>query len=137
MITRCGMDEALGYIAFEAQRPRFLDTPELASGGCRVAELTQARIDPAIRAIVMGVFERTLRILEANRAVLDRCAQALLARETLDEDDIRRLAQGLQREPDPETPPERPQGQAAPSRPPWGSRKLGAARRFLEHEVCA
>ncbi|WP_140321920.1 AAA family ATPase, partial [Escherichia coli] len=30
MITRFGMDEGLGYIAFEAQRPRFLDTPELA-----------------------------------------------------------------------------------------------------------
>lgn len=28
MITRFGMDEGLGYIAFEAQRPRFLDTPE-------------------------------------------------------------------------------------------------------------
>ncbi|MBN0662116.1 cell division protein FtsH, partial [Pseudomonas aeruginosa] len=48
MITRFGMDEGLGYIAFEAQRPRFLDTPELAHGGCRVAESTQARIDQAI-----------------------------------------------------------------------------------------
>jgi cell division protease FtsH len=62
MITRFGMDEGLGYIAFEAQRPRFLDTPELAHGGCRVAESTQARIDQAIRDIVMGVFERAYRI---------------------------------------------------------------------------
>jgi cell division protease FtsH len=92
------MDEDLGYIAFEAQRPRFLDTPELTSGGCRVAESTQARIDAAIRAIVMGVFERAYGILEANRAVLERCAQELLARETLDEDDIRRLTQGLRHE---------------------------------------
>ncbi|EMV5159553.1 ATP-dependent metallopeptidase FtsH/Yme1/Tma family protein, partial [Escherichia coli] len=64
MITRFGMDEGLGYIAFEAQRPRFLDTPELAHGGCRVAESTQARIDQAIRDIVMGVFERAYRILD-------------------------------------------------------------------------
>ena len=68
MITRFGMDEGLGYIAFEAQRPRFLDTPELAHGGCRVAESTQARIDQAIRDIVMGVFERAYRILDTNRA---------------------------------------------------------------------
>lgn len=97
MITRFGMDEGLGYIAFEAQRPRFLDTPELAHGGCRVAESTQARIDQAIRDIVMGVFERAYRILDINRAVLERCARALLARETLDESDIRQLTQGLVR----------------------------------------
>ncbi|EIR5746742.1 ATP-dependent metallopeptidase FtsH/Yme1/Tma family protein [Escherichia coli] len=97
MITRFGMDEGLGYIAFEAQRPRFLDTPELAHGGCRVAESTQARIDQAIRDIVMGVFERAYRILDINRAVLERCARELLARETLDESDIRQLTQGLVR----------------------------------------
>ena len=97
MITRFGMDEGLGYIAFEAQRPRFLDTPELAHGGCRVAESTQAHIDQAIRDIVMGVFERAYRILDINRAVLERCARELLARETLDESDIRQLTQGLVR----------------------------------------
>ena len=97
MITRFGMDEGLGYIAFEAQRPRFLDTPELAHGGCRVAESTQARIDQAIRDIVMGVFERAYRILDINRAVLERCARELLAREMLDESDIRQLTQGLVR----------------------------------------
>lgn len=97
MITRFGMDEGLGYIAFEAQRPRFLDTPELAHGGCRLAESTQARIDQAIRDIVMGVFERAYRIPDINRAVLERCARELLARETLDESDIRQLTQGLVR----------------------------------------
>ena len=97
MITRFGMDEGLGYIAFEAQRPRFLDTPELAHGGCRVAESTQARIDQAIRDIVMGMFEHAYRILDINRAVLERCARELLARETLDESDIRQLTQGLVR----------------------------------------
>lgn len=98
MITRYGMDEGLGYVAFEAQRPRFLDAPELAQGGCRVAESTQARIDQAIRDIVMGVFDRAYRILEINREVLERCARELLARETLDEYSIRQLTQGLQLE---------------------------------------
>ncbi|WP_411543540.1 hypothetical protein ACLAI4_25950 (plasmid) [Klebsiella pneumoniae] len=57
-----------------------------------MAESTQARIDQAIRDIVMGVFERAYRILDINRAVLERCA-----RETLDESDIRQLTQGLVR----------------------------------------
>ncbi|MCR3827571.1 ATP-dependent metallopeptidase FtsH/Yme1/Tma family protein, partial [Pseudomonas aeruginosa] len=106
MITRFGMDEGLGYIAFEAQRPRFLDVPELAQGGCRVAESTQARIDQAIRDIVMGVFERAYQILDTNRAVLERCARELLARETLDENDIRQLTQGLKSESRESAPPQ-------------------------------
>ncbi|MCL6555042.1 MAG: ATP-dependent zinc metalloprotease FtsH [Burkholderiales bacterium] len=97
MITRYGMDEDLGYIAFEAQRPRFLDVPEMAAGGCRVAESTQARIDAAVRAIIMGVFARAYGILADNRAVLDRCAQELLGRETLDEAAIRELTRDLKK----------------------------------------
>ncbi|TSE35009.1 ATP-dependent zinc metalloprotease FtsH [Tepidimonas charontis] len=95
MVTRYGMDEDLGYIAFEPQRPRFLDVPEPVAGGCRVAESTQARIDAAIRAIVMGAFERALGILQDNRDILERSARALLERETLEEADIRTLTQGL------------------------------------------
>jgi len=43
----------------------------------------------------MGVFERAYRILDTNRSVLERCARELLARETLDENDILQLTQGL------------------------------------------
>lgn len=63
-----------------------------------MAESTQARIDQAIRDIVMGVFELAFRILERNREVLERCARELLTRETLEEGDIRLLTQGLMRE---------------------------------------
>lgn len=95
MVTRFGMDEGLGYIAFEAQRPRFLDMPELAYGGCKVAESTQAKIDQAIREIVMSSFGRAYQILSDNREILERCASELLARETLEEQDIRDLTRGL------------------------------------------
>ncbi len=95
MITRYGMNEELGYIAFEAQRPRFLDVQEPVAGGCRVAESTQARIDAAIRAIIMEAFARTMRILTENRAILEQGAQALLAKETLEVEEIAALTQGL------------------------------------------
>ena len=97
MITRYGMDEDLGYIAYEAQRPRFLDVPDMVSGGCRVAESTQARIDDAVRGIVKSVFARAFGLLEDNRAVLERCARELLAHETLDENAIRELTRDLRR----------------------------------------
>jgi len=96
MVTRYGMDEDLGYVAYEAQHPRFLDVPDmLASGGGRVAESTQSRIDEAIRVLVMAVFDRAYAILDANRPVLERCARELLKQETLDEAAIRELTRGL------------------------------------------
>jgi cell division protease FtsH len=95
MVTRFGMVEELGYVAYEAQRPRFLEVPGLTQGGCQVSDQTQQRIDEAVRGIVMGAFERTIGILQRNRDVLERCARQLLARETLDESAIRELTREL------------------------------------------
>ncbi|TSE25936.1 ATP-dependent zinc metalloprotease FtsH 4 [Tepidimonas sediminis] len=91
MVMRYGMEESLGYIAYEAQRPTFLDVPGLAAGGCPRSPETQARIDEAVRRIVMEAFERATAILQRHRAVLERCAQALLQRETLDEAQLAEL----------------------------------------------
>jgi len=95
MVMRYGMDESLGYIAYEAQRPQFLDVPGLASGGCPRSPETQARIDEAVRRIVMDAFERACAILQQHRALLERCARELLQRETLDEAQLRALTAEL------------------------------------------
>jgi len=99
MVTRYGMDEDLGYVAYEAPRPRFLDVPEMFGGGSRVAESTQTRIDETIRSLIMAVFDRATAILEQNRPLLERCAQELLKKETLDEPAIRELTRDLARPP--------------------------------------
>ncbi len=104
MITRFGMDEELGYIAFEAHQSRFLDVPELSQGGCRVAESTQTRIDQAIRHIVMSVFERAYQILSSNRDILEKSARELLSRETLDEQELSELTRELKTLSAPESP---------------------------------
>jgi cell division protease FtsH len=96
MVTRYGMDEALGYVAFEPQRQQMLDLPAgLLPHQSQAAQATLQRIDDAIRGIVMGGFERATAILAANREVLERGARALLAQETLDEAAIRGLAKDL------------------------------------------
>lgn len=98
MVTRYGMDEALGYVAFEPQRQQMLDLPEgMLPRSPPVSQETQRHIDEAIRAIVMAGFEQASGILRANRAVLERGARALLEKETLDEAAIRTLADELQR----------------------------------------
>ncbi|MFN3828989.1 MAG: ATP-dependent zinc metalloprotease FtsH [Tepidimonas ignava] len=85
MVMRYGMEESLGYIAYEAQRTPFLDVPGLSSGGCPRSPETQARIDEAVRRIVMDAFEQATALLQRHRDVLERGARELLARETLDE----------------------------------------------------
>jgi cell division protease FtsH len=95
MVTRFGMVEELGYVAYEAQRPRFLEVPGMTQGGWQVGDETQRRIDEAVRGIVMGAFERTIELLARNRDVLERCARELLAHETLDEGAIRELTRDL------------------------------------------
>jgi cell division protease FtsH len=104
MVTRYGMDEDLGFVAFEPQRQHMLDLPPgLLPQGARLSEETQAHIDAAIRSIVMNGFEHATVILSANIALLERGARALLEKETLDEDAIRALAQDLRRV-DPDAP---------------------------------
>ena len=99
MVTRYGMDEGLGYIAFEAPRQTMLDLPTgMLPNASPVSEDTQRRIDDAIRAIVMAGFDRATSLLGANRDVLDRSARALLEKETLDEAAIRSLTADLRRE---------------------------------------
>ena len=112
MVTRYGMVEELGYVAYEAQKSRFLDLPGFTQGGCTTGPETQGRIDEAIRTLVMDAFARTYEILTANREVLERCARELLTRETLDEAAIRELTRGMR----PGTGPADPGGkQGAPA----------------------
>jgi len=51
--------------------------------------------DAAILALVRRAEDRATAILSANRTILDRCAQELLAHETLDAAELARLTQDL------------------------------------------
>lgn len=96
MVTRYGMDEELGYVAFDPPRQHMLDVPEgIGPHSSSMSPQTQRCIDMAIRNIVMAGFERATQILHANRDVLERGARALLDKETLDEAAIRVLASEL------------------------------------------
>ncbi len=97
MVMRYGMDEGLGYVAYADERPRFLDTPGSAYAGRAASPQTAQHIDDAVRGIVRSAFDTATAILRSNRAVLDRSASALLAKESLDEADIVGLTSDLQR----------------------------------------
>ncbi len=105
MVTRYGMDEAIGYVSWEPQRHAMMDLPGFESGGCPRSPQTQQHIDTTVRGIVMDCFARTTALLQRNRAVLDRSARELLTRETLDETALRELTADLRQDPTPASNP--------------------------------
>ncbi len=100
MVTRFGMDEGLGLVSYDSNRATMLEgVADSQSMRSPVAEATQQRIDDAVRHIVMKNFDCALVVLEANRDILERSAQALLQHETLDAPALQALTTGLRTSP--------------------------------------
>ena len=96
MVMRYGMEEKLGSLSYQEEPKPFLPTmPGLPTR--EYSEETAREIDRAVRAISETAFSRAVNILTANRAVLEDGARKLLQKETLAEDEIAVLAQGLKR----------------------------------------
>ncbi|MBP6823464.1 MAG: ATP-dependent zinc metalloprotease FtsH [Acidobacteria bacterium] len=68
------------------------------------SEDTAVRIDQEVKRIVLDQYDRARQIILDNRDVLERMAQELLVRETLDAIQIRRLVAGLPLDDDIPTP---------------------------------
>jgi cell division protease FtsH len=93
MVTRYGMSEKLGSVAYERDPGNFLagaDRP-YPMREREYADETAASVDEEVRAIVDRVFERAQGILKARRAILDRAAKKLLEKETLEQSDLEAL----------------------------------------------
>jgi cell division protease FtsH len=92
MVTRFGMVEKLGPVTFEEEPHSFLGTPPPSFGQeRRYSEETAREIDTAVRQIVQEAFDKAVGILRSKRAILERTAQALLEKETLNEVELKAL----------------------------------------------
>jgi cell division protease FtsH len=93
MVTRYGMSERLGSVAYDRDPRNFLTGPDLPPQPREqdYAEETAAVIDKEVRGIVQSAMERALGILRERRDVLERTAQRLLEKETLDEKELTEL----------------------------------------------
>jgi cell division protease FtsH len=98
MTTRFGMDPSLGPVSYESAPSPFLSGPPELGGmrEKRYSDETAHAIDQAVQQIVDASFERTLGILKAHEAVLDRGAKLLLERETLDENALKPIRAEIQ-----------------------------------------
>jgi cell division protease FtsH len=91
MVTRYGMVESMGHVAYQRETVSYLAIPAADAGGRLYSEATAREIDRAVRDIVGTAFERARGALAARRDVLEEGARRLLERETLEEAELRPL----------------------------------------------
>lgn len=89
MVTRYGMDEALGQVTYEEERPEFLGQAWGAHALPRShSEQTAAQIDEAVRELIREAFDVATRILNRHEQMLHDTARRLLEKETLTADEL-------------------------------------------------
>jgi cell division protease FtsH len=93
MVTKYGMSERLGSVAYDRDPRTFLTGPDLPVPPRQqdYAEETAAAIDDEVRLLVQHAMERALAILREKRGILERSARRLLEKETLDEKELTEL----------------------------------------------
>jgi cell division protease FtsH len=93
MVTRYGMAETLGEVAYETETSRFLGLP-IEGGGRRFSEATAREIDLAVKGLVAEAHATARDILQRRRAELDALVVTLLERETLGPEDLPKPVSG-------------------------------------------
>jgi cell division protease FtsH len=89
MVTRYGMNESLGPVAYEPEQNSYMHGPGMpVYGGRRISEETARAIDKAVFQLVESAFERAVAIIERNKDCLEVGAQKLLLQETLSQDEL-------------------------------------------------
>lgn len=88
MVTRWGMSERLGMVQLAPRENPFLAGMGGYGGSKLLSEETTKAIDSEILKIINESYEEAKRLLSVHRKQLDLLAEALVAREALDEKEI-------------------------------------------------
>jgi cell division protease FtsH len=92
MVLRYGMDKHLGHVTYARERQTMLGVPAVPGMHDEThSEETERYIDHALRDLMENAFERAVTILKLHRNVLEKTAQVLLQKETLEKDDLEAL----------------------------------------------
>ncbi len=88
MVTRWGMSARLGLVQLAPRENPYLSGPNGYAGARQFSEQTAEAIDAEVLKIIGESHDQAKRLLSAHRKQLDALAQALVARETLNEQEI-------------------------------------------------
>ena len=90
MVTRFGMSDVLGPVALGRQQGNPFLGRDIASER-DFSEKTAASIDAEVRALVDQAYARCKQTLEDNRHILDKLADMLVDKETVDSEELQQL----------------------------------------------
>ncbi|MGH7391516.1 MAG: ATP-dependent zinc metalloprotease FtsH [Candidatus Rokuibacteriota bacterium] len=88
MVTRWGMSERLGLVQLAPRENPYVGGPGGYGGAKPFSEETAEAIDAEVLKIIKESHDEARRLLSAHRKQLDALAEALVARETLNEQEI-------------------------------------------------
>lgn len=91
IVTRYGMIESLGPIAYEVDSGGFLGLANYTLEKKRYSDETASQIDLAIKNLVQEASDKATDIIKRNRSFLEKGAQVLLSKETLSKDEFEEL----------------------------------------------
>jgi cell division protease FtsH len=94
MVTQFGMSELIGPLAVGDKEQEIFLGREFAQRR-EISERTAQMVDDEVKRLIDEAYARATIILNENRDLLDRIAQALLDRETIDREDLDRLVKNL------------------------------------------
>jgi len=93
MVKEYGMSEKLGLMTFEKERkPLFLNF-DAAAGNKDYSEETAREIDNEIRKIIDQSYLTVKKVLTEKREILQKVAQILLEKESIDGEELRKILQ--------------------------------------------
>ena len=94
MVCEWGMSDAMGPLTFGKKEEQIFLGREIAQHQ-DYSEDTALKIDQEVKRFVTDNYQRAHKLLLDNKQTLVTIADALLAREVLDAEQVRRLAAGL------------------------------------------
>jgi len=92
MVTDYGMS-TLGPISYDNGQGNFWLAKGMTEGNKNSEELT-AKIDNEIKAIIMQSYQKAKQVLTEKRAHLDKIAELLLQKETIENEDFKNIISG-------------------------------------------
>jgi cell division protease FtsH len=93
MVCEWGMSDAMGPLTFGKKEEQIFLGREIAQHQ-DYSEDTALKIDAEVKRFVMDAYSRATEILKTNKKALLDVADALLAREVLDADQVKKLVKG-------------------------------------------
>jgi cell division protease FtsH len=117
MVTQFGMSEVIGPLAVGDKEQEIFLGREFAQRR-EISERTAQMVDDEVKRLIDEAYARAMGIISENRDLLDRIADALLDRETIDRDDLDRLVKNQPLPPRATLPPlDSPPQASTPTKP--------------------